>query len=520
MDEGKFLMGRPPLLELCNLGKSYGSVPALQSLSCVVSPGEVVGLVGENGAGKSTLIRLISGVIQPTAGQILWSGAAVRFDSPAAALASGIATIHQELESCAHLSVAENMLLGEAWPRGRWRRVAWASLVREASRRLREFDLDIDPRRPMHQLTPAEQQEVAIAAALARDAQLLILDEPTASLTEMEASRLCARLRRSRDMGRSVIYVSHRLDEVMTVSDRIVVLRDGRKTSDVPKSETSIPQVVEAMLGSIPLPERRTSPKRSAAGSSGFRMHGASRAGLFQDVSLEIACGEIVGLGGLLGAGRSELARAIYGLYPLSSGRMELDGQPWAPRSPQQALNRGVVYLPEERKRQGLVLEHSVLSSVGICLASRVSRWGWIRRTPERQAVQAVLDQYTVRVQSLEQSVGTLSGGNQQKLLLGRWLERDPQFVILDEPTRGVDVAAKSQIHSLIQDLAARGKLVLLISSDLPELVSLSDRIVILNRGTAVGTLSGSEKTEHAVLMAAAARQPACLETSAAVDPA
>jgi len=512
-------MDRPPLLELQNLSKSYGTVPALRSLSCTVWPGEVVGLVGENGAGKSTLIRLISGVIPPSAGQMLWSGKVVQFASPAAALASGIATIHQELNSCAHLSVAENMLLGEAWPRGRWRRVAWTSLMREASRRLLEFDLDIDPRRPMHQLTPAEQQEVAIAAALARDAQVLILDEPTASLTEMEARRLGARLRRLRDMGRSVIYVSHRLDEVMAVSDRILVLRDGRLTCDVPTPETSTPQVMEAMLGTIPARPQRTSQDRTSAGSPGFHMHRASCAGMFRDVSLHIGCGEIVGLGGLLGAGRSELARAIYGLYPLSSGRMELAGRPWSPGSPQQALAKGVVYLPEERKRQGLILEHSVLDSVGICIASRVSRWGWIQRAKERQIVQAVLKRYTVRVQSLGQPVGTLSGGNQQKLLLGRWLERDPQFVILDEPTRGVDVAAKSQMHSLIQELAARGKLVLLISSDLPELVSLSDRIVVLNRGTVVTTLSGPGKTEHAVLMAAAGREPACSETTAATDP-
>ncbi|MEO1995701.1 MAG: ATP-binding cassette domain-containing protein, partial [Planctomycetaceae bacterium] len=238
------------------------------------------------------------------------------------------------------------------------------------------------------------------------------------------------------------------------------------------------------------------------------RMRHASCTGMFHDVSLHIGCGEIVGLGGLLGAGRSELARAIYGLYRLTSGRMELSGRRWSPVSPQQALKQGVVYLPEERKRQGLVLDHSILDSVGIGVAEQVWTWGWIQRNPERRRVQSVLDRYGVRTQSLSQPVGTLSGGNQQKLLLGRWLDRDPRFVILDEPTRGVDVAAKAQIHSVVKELASRGQVVLLISSDLPELVSLSHRIVVLNRGAVVATLSGAAMTEQAVFMAASGGEP------------
>ena len=501
--KGQTLVQKPPLLELRELTRSYGPVPALSQLSAAVTAGEIVGLVGENGAGKSTLIRLISGVVQPSGGQIFWEGAAVDWPSPAAALASGIATIHQELECCGHLTVAENMMLGAPWPRNRWWRVDWPRVYEVARDRLRAFDLEIDPCLPMCQLTPAQKQEVAIAAALARNARLLILDEPTASLTEMEATRLCSRLRQFKQRGGAVIYVSHRLDEVLAVSDRIVVLRDGNLVCDVATEATSMSEVVEAMLGSVPMGAGAAGAVQSSEGCGGFSVQDASCAGLFQGVSFHIDCGEIVGLAGLLGSGRSEVARAIFGLYPLQSGHMRLLGQDWSPNSSRQALQQGVVYLPEERKRQGLVLEHTVLNSVGIGIADRIRKWGWIPRGLERRCVEAVLERYGVRASGLDQPVGTLSGGNQQKLLLGRWLEREPRFVILDEPTRGVDVAAKAQIHSTIRELASRGKIVLLISSDLPELVSLSHRVVVLNRGMMVRTLGGSEMTEHSVLAAA-----------------
>ncbi len=484
----------------------------MQPTTLAVVPGEILGLVGENGAGKSTLIRLISGVLSPDDGEILWQGRRVAFDSPRPAIDLGIATIHQELEYCGHLTVAENMLLGERWPRCWGGRIDWAAMRSEAGRRLQRAGCEVAADAQFSRLTAVEKQLVAIATALARDARLLILDEPTASLAAPDARRLIDHLKTIRDSGVAIIYVSHRLDEVLELSDRIAVLRDGELVHLAGADALDGPDLVREMVGR---PLQQVFPRTRDDFPAGddlsstpdnvlLRVENLSRQGMFEGVSLEVRAGEVVGLAGLIGAGRSELARAIYGLYSPEAGTMELLGRPWQPKSPWDALEAGLVYLPEERKRHGLVADHDVSSTLAIGIRDRLTRWGLILVGEQRRRVAEMISAYDIRCSGPGQLVGTLSGGNQQKTLLARWLERDPRVLMLDEPTRGIDVGAKAEIHSVVDRLAAAGHGVLLISSDLHEVVGMSDRVLVMSRGRLVAECRGATQTERDVLQAAA----------------
>jgi len=491
-----------PLLKLEAVEKSFSGVRALKPLDLELAAGEVLGLVGENGAGKSTLIKLLSGVERPDAGVLLWQGQRVSFDSPRAALAAGIATIHQELSCFDTLSVAENLLLGEPWPRRPWGGVDWDRLCAEAKRQLAQVGLDVSPRSSFGELSAARKQEVAIARALSRRARLLVLDEPTASLSEPEVQRLFAHLARLRTAGVAILYVSHRLDEIMSLTDRVAVLRDGQLVGLYPTSEADLNRLVRDMVGR-PLDQVYPHTRSGVLGAPLLELDGVSRKPMFRDISLRVHAGEIVGLAGLVGAGRSELARAIFGLYPITSGVLRLRGETWAGRSPEHALDAGLVYVPEERKRQGLVLDHSVGQSISIGFSDLLARWGLIPNQTENARIKQAMSSFGVRATGPEQSVGTLSGGNQQKALLARWLEREPEVVLLDEPTRGVDVAAKAEIHAWIDRLAAQGKAVLMISSDLPEVLGMSDRVLVMCQGAISTELRGAEMTQHNVILAA-----------------
>lgn len=501
-----------PLLSLRGLTKSFGGVQALKPLDFELAPGEILGLVGENGAGKSTLIKLLSGVYAPDGGQIEWCGRAVRFSSPREALAAGIATIYQELEYLPHLSVAENILLGERWPRTWWGGVDWKRLHDEARRRLSAFGIAISTHAAQETLTSAEKQDVAIATALSRNARLLILDEPTASLSQPEVQRLFAALQGLTAKGVTIIYVSHRLDEIFTLTNRVAVLRDGRLVASYATADAAVGRLIFDMVGRpVEQLHARTRGATATAESQAqveavppaLEIKTLTRAGMFHDVTFDVRPGEIVGLAGLVGAGRSELARALYGLYPCDAGEMRLLGKRWQPSGPEDSIRAGLVYIPEERKRQGLVLDHSLQESISIGFSDSIARLGLIDRRKETARVAAILKQHDIRAKRASQPIGTLSGGNQQKALLARWLERDPQMIILDEPTRGVDVGAKAQIHTLIDRLAAAGKGVLLISSDLPEVLALSDRVLVMNRGSIGAELRGGEMTEQNVILAA-----------------
>ncbi len=491
-----------PLLKLDAVEKSFAGVQALKLIQLEIAAGEILGLIGENGAGKSTLINILSGVHAPDGGVIAWQQQSVKFNSPHDALAAGIATIHQELAFFGHLSVAENMLLGEPWPRRCWRGVNWNQLHAEAERRLAHFELSIPTRRFFNELSSAQKQEVAIARALSRQARLLILDEPTASLSESEVERLFAHLQRLRHAGVAILYVSHRLDEIVKLTDRVAVLRDGELVATYPTAEADVNRMVRDMVGR-PLDQVYPHKRRGAFGSPLLELKAATRAGMFRDISFSVRGGEIVGLAGLVGAGRSELARAVYGLYSLDSGEMRLNGKPWSPRNSHQSVTSGLVYIPEERKRQGLVLDHSVGASISIGFSDLLTRWGLVPHAAETRRVERALESFAIRTTGPAQAVGTLSGGNQQKTILARWLDRYPQIIILDEPTRGVDVGAKTEIHALIDRLAGEGRAVLLISSDLPEVLGMSDRLLVMHRGSISTELRGDDMTQENVILAA-----------------
>lgn len=494
------------ILSLQGLTKSFRGVRALKPLHLELAAGGILGLVGENGAGKSTLIKLLSGLHQPDGGLITLAGKTETFLSPRAALDAGIATIQQELEYAAHLTVAENMLLGERWPRTFYGGVHWGKLHRDAARRLNEFGIDLPTRAPMSQLTAAEKQEVAIATALARNARLLILDEPTASLTEPEVERLFGHLQRLREQGVAMIYVSHRLDEVFTITDRIAVLRDGELIATHRTSDVSAGELVQDMVGR-PLEQVYPRTRSGKLGAPLLEVKSLTRSGMFENISFRVHAGEIVGLAGLVGAGRSELARAIYGLYRAESGNLRLFGRDWKPAGPESALRDGLVYIPEERKRQGLVLDHSLGETMSIGFSAQQRRFGLVNRRFETSRIFELMKKFDIRATGPAQAIGTLSGGNQQKALLARWFQRDPRVVILDEPTRGVDVGAKAEIHAQIDALAATGKAIVFISSDLPEVLGMSDRLLVMNRGSIVTELTGDEKTEHNVILAASGMQ-------------
>jgi ABC-type sugar transport system ATPase subunit len=495
-------------LKLDGLSKSFSGSPALKAVDLELGPGEVLGLVGENGAGKSTLIKILSGVYQPDAGQIQWLGRLVRFATPRDALDAGIATIHQELASFGHLTVAENLLMGQAWPRTAFGGINWRRLYADAVTRLHEFELDIPPGRLFRELSAAQRQEIAIVRALSRQARLLILDEPTASLSGVEVAQLFAHLERLRRSGKAVIYVSHRLDEILRLTDRVAVLRDGELVGQYATNQATIPRLVRDMVGR-PLDQVYPRTRGQEIGPSLLELSAVSCAGMFDQVSLRVCAGEIVGLAGLVGSGRSELARAVFGLYEFDSGEMLLHGRPWLPHGAPEALKNGLIYIPEERKRQGFVLDHSVHDAIAIGFSDLLTRWGLVPVNAGRSRVKQVIDTYGVRARSATQPIGSLSGGNQQKSLLGRWLERDPSIVILDEPTRGVDVGAKGEIHSTIDRLAACGKAVLLISSDLPEVLGMSDRVLVMHRGRIAAELSGPALTQENVILAASGLLPA-----------
>jgi ABC-type sugar transport system ATPase subunit len=491
-----------PLVELFRIAKSFGGVQAVKGIDLTIDSGQIVGLVGENGAGKSTIIKLLSGVYPPDRGTIRIAGRDVRFASPRDALTAGVTTIQQELTCFAHLSIAENLLMGERWPRRKWGGVDWTALFAEAGRRLNEFGLSLETHRTLAELTAAEKQEIAIAGALARRARFVILDEPTASLTEPEVKRLFSHLRRLREQGVTILYVSHRLDEIFELSDRIVVLRDGSLVATHRIGEVDARQLVHDMVGR-PLEQVYPRTRSATPGAPLLELDGVSRAGMFRNVNLAVRAGEIVGLAGLVGAGRSELARAIYGMYRLDAGAMKLRGRTWQPSHPQESIRSGLVYVPEERKRQGLVLGHSLAESISIGFSDRLTRFGLIAPRSERSLVKEAIGRYDIRSADAGHAIATLSGGNQQKALLARWLEREPEVIILDEPTRGVDVGAKSQIHALVDNLAARGKGILFISSDLGEILGMSDRILVMNRGTIETELRAGEMTAHNVILAA-----------------
>jgi rhamnose transport system ATP-binding protein len=492
-------MPSAPLLRLIDVQKSFGAVRALRGVSFELCAGEVHALLGENGAGKSTLIKVITGAHQPDGGRLELAGETLEHLSPAKAHARGIACIYQQPALFPDLSVAENIALRlEKTSPGH--RVHWAERRKRAAELLRRIGAAIDPATEVRDLSMPEQQLVEIACALGAEARVVIMDEPTASLTQKEQHLLFAVVRDLRASGVGVIYISHRLEEIFALADRVTVLRDGESVGTNRIDEINEASLIKMMVGR----EVATfdSPAETAPGAVVLSLRGVGCGPQVQDIHLEVHAGEIVGLAGLVGAGRSELARILFGLTPADRGEIVLKGKPVRIASPRDAMEHGIAYVPEDRRRHGVILEMSVAANTTMAMHPVLFPGSWLRLDAERQVALSFMRDLDVKASGPEALCGTLSGGNQQKVALARWLATKPQLLILDEPTQGVDVGAKAEIHKLIRRLAKEGLAVLMISSDLPEVLGMSDRIAVMRGGTITALLPG-RTDPHAVMVAA-----------------
>ncbi|MGH7712209.1 MAG: sugar ABC transporter ATP-binding protein [Gemmatimonadaceae bacterium] len=477
--------------------KAFPGVTALSDVTLEVAAGSCHALCGENGAGKSTLGKILAGIHRPDAGQLIVDGHARRFTSPRDALEAGIGMVHQELAFCPNLSVAENLCLG-ALPTRRGL-VSPNDMALRAREMLAEIGTTLDVSRQLGELTVAQQQLVQIAAAVGGGARIIVFDEPTSSLSQADAERLYELIQRLQERGVTCIYVSHRMPEIFRICDAVSVLRDGRHVATRPIAGLTQDELIQLVIGR-PLSEYFPDLTKQARGAEVVRATGLSSPGRFQDISFSVRAGEVVGLAGLVGAGRSELASAIFGLDSNVRGELTIDGRAVRLHSPRDAIRRGVGLVPEDRKRQGIVPSASSLHNISLATLKRLARLTWLRLASERAQGRTFFDRLRVRAPSVDAVVAGLSGGNQQKVVLARWLAARSRLLILDEPTRGVDVGAKAEIHGLVRELAAQGTAILLISSELPEILSLSDRILVLREGRLVGEVSREAATQDGLL--------------------
>jgi rhamnose transport system ATP-binding protein len=499
------------VLELRGARKTFGAVVALSSGSVRLRAGEINALVGENGAGKSTMVKILAGVHQPDSGDFLFDGHPIVFRSPAESKAAGVSVIYQEPTLFPDLTVAENIFIGRQ-PTTRFGFIDRAAMRADARALFERLGVPIDPDRVAEGLSIADQQIIEIAKAISLDAKVLIMDEPTAALSGVEVERLFGVARALRDRGSAIMFISHRFDEVFGLSDRITVMRDGAFISEHTTSEVTTPEIVRAMVGRD---VDQLFPKQEARiGDTVVRVDGLTRAGVFHDVSFEVRAGEIVGLAGLVGAGRTEVARALFGIDRYDAGSVTVGGRRLAPRDPMASIKAGIGFVPEDRRKQGLVMDMSVSRNTTLTLRATLSRLGLVSARREREAAADWSRRLQVKTGSQELPVSTLSGGNQQKVVLAKWLATDPTFLIVDEPTRGIDVGTKSEVHRLISDLAGRGIAVLMISSELPEVLGMADRVLVMREGRLTASLDRSEADPETVMNAATGAEPALTTTT------
>ena len=488
------------MLALEHAQKSFGAVRALEDGDITLLAGEVHGLVGENGAGKSTLVKILAGVHRPDAGRLLIDGEEAIFDNAKQSQGAGIAIIFQEPTLFPDLTVAENIFVG-VQPLKRFRRIDVRRMRREAAAVFEQLGVRLDPDRIARGLSIADQQLVEIAKALTTNARVIVMDEPTAALTTTEVDRLFSIVETLRARGSSLLFVSHRLDEIFAICQRVTVMRDGRHVLTSPIEDLTIESIIRAMVGRD---MDALFPKVPAeAGSVVLEVDRLTREGVFTDVSFDVRSGEIVALAGLVGAGRSEVARAIFGIDRWDAGSVKIDGRSLRPGSPTAAMSAGIALVPEDRRQQGLVMDFSIERNIVLASLGQVRRGGLIPRGAERRFARDWAIRLQLKYGRLTNPVWTLSGGNQQKAVLAKWLARKPTLLIVDEPTRGIDVGTKAEVHRLLSELAAQGVAVLMISSELPEVLGMADRVVVLFEGRVTRELTRADADEHSIMQAA-----------------
>nr|WP_196107881.1 MULTISPECIES: sugar ABC transporter ATP-binding protein [unclassified Ochrobactrum] len=494
----------PVLLKLDSVSKEFPGVKALSNVSFELRAGEVHAVCGENGAGKSTLMKIVSGVYQPDGGTIHYRGQPVRFGSTLESEAAGIAIIHQELNLIPHLSVAENIYLAREPKRGFF--VDRRKLKEDAQHCLDRLGVKIDPSTQVLNLSVAQCQMVEIAKALSLNASVLIMDEPTSSLTEQEAQLLFRVIRELKAQGTGIVYISHRLDEMAEIVDRVTILRDGRYVWTKDFHDVTVDEIVAGMVGRS-LDEKFPEPTRKPTEEVMFSVAGLTRGGVFENIGFELRRGEILGFAGLMGAGRTEVARAIFGADPHDAGTIVLEGETLSITSPRDAIEAGIAYLSEDRKAQGLAVKMPVDANLTLANMEAVSSaYGVIDFERHRQASQRYVDLLNIKTPGLAQPVRLLSGGNQQKIIIGKWLFREPRIMFFDEPTRGIDVGAKFAIYQIMDELAARGIGIVLISSELPEILGLSDRVAVFHEGRITAVLDTAATTQEEIMTYASGR--------------
>lgn len=495
--------GPPPVLALEGVNKSFGSVRALQEVSLELSAGEAHALAGENGAGKSTLIKILAGVHAPDTGTVLLDGAPAAFHGPADARDAGIAVIYQEPTLFADLSIAENIFMGRQ-PRRTFGRIDHTAVHEATAALMTRLGVRLAPDRPARGLSIADQQIVEIAKALSFDARVLIMDEPTAALTGSETARLFSVVETLRAEGAAVLFISHRLSEIFALCQRVTTLRDGRHVASEPLDGLTEDDLVRRMVGRdlgelYPKQETHT-------GEAALTVRRLTREGVFRDVSFQVNRGEIVALAGLVGAGRSEVVQAVFGVDKPDAGEVEVNGTALRPGSPTAAMDAGLALVPEDRRQRGLVMEASIERNIGLTGLGQLGTGGLVRRTLERARAADWAVRLQLKYDRLSDTVGVLSGGNQQKVVLAKWLATDPAVLIVDEPTRGIDVGTKAEVHRLLTELAAGGLAVLMVSSDLPEVLGMADRVLVMHEGGLVAEIPRERADEERVMAAATGR--------------
>ena len=485
------------ILQLNSITKQYPGVVALDNVSVSFEKGEVHALLGENGAGKSTLIKVLSGAIVPNAGQIVMDGETFTQITPAVARKLGIGVIYQEFTLVPTLTVAENIFLGKEYRKGIF--LDKKAMIQKAGEILRELDIDIDPRTPVKQLSVAYQQIVEISKALANDVKVLVMDEPTAPLTTAEVGSLFRMVRKLVDNGVTIIFISHRMEELFEIADRVTVLRDGTYVKTLNMKQTTTAELISLMVGRS-IDEQYPQRTNCVIGEPVLEVEHIYADNFIKDVSFHVRAGEVVGLAGLIGAGRTELVRAIYGADPLQAGTIRLNGKKVELRSPAVSIATGVALVPENRKEQGVVLGMSIADNLIMSTVKKLSAWVFVKQKLCRKLVSEYIEKLRIKTPSAQQKVLNLSGGNQQKVVIGKFLAADPQVYIFDEPTRGIDVGAKHEIYQLMNQLVSQGKAIIMISSELPEILGMSDRILVMHEGRLVGEVSREEATQEKIM--------------------